>query len=163
MHVIRLILSLTLGRWGGDHVLRFAGAAHATSAANYALVAPHGTLATKTVHELPQPVRVCQSPLSHLQCIVKLRSQPCAFLREPHHIRLKPRCLCLCRIRCFLQSVHAALQVVNPLLEVSFSLPRRAIWGFWDPGFGLTAALASQDTCAQRSSTLRWSRVATTT
>ena len=69
------------------------------------------------VQQLPQPGRVCQSPLSHLHCIVTFRSKPYVFLREPHHIRPKGRCVYLCLIRCFLQYVHKALQVVNPLLE----------------------------------------------
>ena len=75
MHVKPLILSLTLGGWGGDHVLRLVWAAYAKTA----LAAPQGTVTTKMVHQLPQPGRVCQSPLPHLYCIATFRSQPCVF------------------------------------------------------------------------------------
>ena len=120
------------------------------TAAAHALATPHWTVTTKTVHQLPQLGRVCQSPLAHLHCIVTFRSQPCVFLREPDHIHPKARRLRLCLNYCFLQYIHLAVQVLNLLLGPSFSLPMCAMWASWDPGLGFrpcwTAALAIEDT-----------------
>ena len=137
------------------------------TAAAHALATPHWTVTTKTVHQLPQLGRICQSPLAHLHCIVTFRSQPCVFLREPDHIHPKARRLRLCLYCCFLQYIHVAVQVVNLLLKALFLLAEAGNLGLLGPWLGLQALLdgrpCNRGHLAQRSSTVRWSRVARAT
>ena len=126
-------------------MLRLAGTAHARlpGAHAHALDAPHGTVTTKTVHQWPQPGRICQSSLADVHSIITFRLQPSVFHCEPHHMHPKARRLRLCLNRCFLQYIHAALQMVNPLLEAPLFLAEACHLGRLEPWLRLHALLDS--------------------